>query len=142
MSRFEIIKSINGADANTPPGLPVAIGSLVTWSYRVENTGNVDVVKIAPFGTWDSPISAAVAATASRERRWVGPHDGAVWWTEGRPDEGGRSVVVRSDTAGEITDVLPAPWNADPDGVRHLGTGRPRGSPGGTRCRPGRSGGR
>jgi dipeptidyl aminopeptidase/acylaminoacyl peptidase len=34
--------------------------------------------------------------------------DADVWWTEGRPDEGGRQVVV-SATHG---DLLAAPWNA------------------------------
>jgi dipeptidyl aminopeptidase/acylaminoacyl peptidase len=34
-----------------------------------------------------------------------------VWWSESRPDEGGRSVVVRRSVDGTVTDVLPAPWN-------------------------------
>jgi hypothetical protein len=35
-----------------------------------------------------------------------------VWWTETRPAEGGRTVVVRRDAAGTVSDVLPAGWNA------------------------------
>lgn len=39
--------------------------------------------------------------------------DGAdVWWSESRPDEGGRSVIVRRAADGAVSDVLPAPWNA------------------------------
>ena len=69
------------------------------------------MVKIAPFGTWSSPISASVAATAHRERRWVGPHDGAVWWSEGRPDEGGRIALMRAGDDGTPEEMLAAPWN-------------------------------
>ena len=35
-----------------------------------------------------------------------------VWWTETRPAEGGRTVVVRRDAAGTVSDVLPAGWSA------------------------------
>ena len=35
-----------------------------------------------------------------------------MWWSEGRPTEGGRQVVVRRGPDGAIADVLPAPWNA------------------------------
>ena len=35
-----------------------------------------------------------------------------VWWAESRPDEGGRTGVVRRAQDGTVADVLPAPWNA------------------------------
>ncbi|MBM9465813.1 prolyl oligopeptidase family serine peptidase [Nakamurella leprariae] len=37
-----------------------------------------------------------------------------VWWSEGRPSEGGRVVVCRAGADGEppVVDLLPAPWNA------------------------------
>lgn len=38
---IQIIKYTNGQDANTPTGPVVAIGSTVTWTYEVRNTGNV-----------------------------------------------------------------------------------------------------
>jgi dipeptidyl aminopeptidase/acylaminoacyl peptidase len=34
-----------------------------------------------------------------------------VWWAEGRPSEGGRTVLVRRSPDGTTTDLLPAPWN-------------------------------
>ena len=37
----EIEKSTNGVDADDPPGPFVQVGSTVTWSYLVTNTGNV-----------------------------------------------------------------------------------------------------
>jgi acetyl esterase/lipase len=69
------------------------------------------VVKIASFGAWTSPISAATAATAGRERRWVDRCAGSVWWTESRPEEGGRVTLVREGPDGEPVELLPAPWN-------------------------------
>jgi hypothetical protein len=65
-----------------------------------------------PFGHWPSPISAeAVAAGALRFGR-VEAHGGAVYWSESRPAERGRSPVMRWTPAGGITELLPAPWLA------------------------------
>ncbi|MCA0146620.1 prolyl oligopeptidase family serine peptidase [Blastococcus sp. LR1] len=63
-------------------------------------------------GSWPTPItSELVIRTAARLEEVV--VDGAdVWWSESRPDEGGRSVLVRRSPDGTVTDVLPAPWNA------------------------------
>jgi dipeptidyl aminopeptidase/acylaminoacyl peptidase len=35
-----------------------------------------------------------------------------VWWSEARPDEGGRQTVVRELADGGVEDLLPSPWNA------------------------------
>lgn len=69
--------------------------------YRVAG-----VVKIAPYGTWTSPIAAADAAAAGGGLHWVDLHAGSAWWAEGRPAEGGRVALVR-----EGRDLLPPPWN-------------------------------
>ncbi|XVS60620.1 prolyl oligopeptidase family serine peptidase [Actinosynnema sp. CA-299493] len=65
------------------------------------------MVKIAPYGTWTSPIDAADAAAAGGGLHWVDLHDGRPWWAEGRPAEGGRVALVRDGQ-----DLLPPPWNA------------------------------
>ena len=67
-----------------------------------------------PYGAWPSPIGApAVAGGGVRLSTPVpGPAGGEVWWAEGRPTDGGRVVVVRRDTAGAESDVLPADWSA------------------------------
>ncbi|HWN43888.1 MAG TPA: hypothetical protein VNW71_16810 [Thermoanaerobaculia bacterium] len=41
-----IVKKTNGHDANTAPGPEIPAGSTVTWSYIVNNTGNVTVSNI------------------------------------------------------------------------------------------------
>ena len=67
----------------------------------------------APYGAWPSPIGAAeVAAGGVRLSSPVPAGSGEVWWTEARPADGGRVVVVRRDAAGTVSDVLPEGWSA------------------------------
>jgi dipeptidyl aminopeptidase/acylaminoacyl peptidase len=57
---------------------------------------------IAPYGSWSSPIDAAAVARAGRRLAFPAiAADGAVWWLEGRPNEGGRSVLMRRPAGGE-----------------------------------------
>jgi dipeptidyl aminopeptidase/acylaminoacyl peptidase len=68
---------------------------------------------VAPYGSWRSPIDAA--AVASSGRRLAFPaiaEDGAVWWAEGRPTEGGRTVLMRRPPGGEPKAVTPEDTNA------------------------------
>ena len=71
---------------------------------------------VAPYGAWPSPISAAAVARAGVRLGDVAivgdPSAGETWWTEARPAEGGRQVVVRRRGHTQPTDLLPAPWNA------------------------------
>jgi dipeptidyl aminopeptidase/acylaminoacyl peptidase len=67
---------------------------------------------IAPYGTWTSPVSAAAVAAAGDGQQWLDVVDGAVWWAEPRPAEGGRVAVVRAGADGAVEELLPAPWNA------------------------------
>jgi len=67
---------------------------------------------LAPYGEWPSPVSAAEVARSGLALQFVAPVGDEVWWSESRPKEGGRSVVVRRDAAGRTADVLPAGWNA------------------------------
>lgn len=68
---------------------------------------------VAPYGTWPSPLSAA--ALAAGGVRIGGPvqRGDEVWWSELRPEEGGRTVLVSCrGTAGEPVDRLAEPWSA------------------------------
>ncbi|HYJ23007.1 MAG TPA: S9 family peptidase [Solirubrobacterales bacterium] len=68
---------------------------------------------VAPYGSWRSPIGPEVVAAAGR--RLAAPQlaeDGAVWWGEGRPAEGGRVVLMRRGAGGEPAAVTPDGTNA------------------------------
>jgi dipeptidyl aminopeptidase/acylaminoacyl peptidase len=65
----------------------------------------------SPYGSWASPIVArTVAASAIRLSSVVLDGD-AVYWIEGRPGEGGRSVVVKRSPDGHIADATPKGTN-------------------------------
>ena len=68
------------------------------------------------YGEWPSPISAAdvvAAAATPGDVRVVGETDAPeVFWSESRPDEGGRIQIVRWRSDGPTIDLLPEGWSA------------------------------
>ncbi|MGH3439679.1 MAG: prolyl oligopeptidase family serine peptidase, partial [Sciscionella sp.] len=69
------------------------------------------MVKIASYGNWQSPITAAQVAAAGGSPRWVGQHRNQVWWAQPKPTEGGRLSLMCA-AGGVVREVLSAPWNA------------------------------
>ncbi|MGV1049600.1 MAG: S9 family peptidase [Solirubrobacterales bacterium] len=70
------------------------------------------MTELLPSASWPSPIDPAVVARAGR--RLSSPAiaaDGAVWWAEGRPTEGGRVVLMRRPEGGAPAAVTPAEPN-------------------------------
>ncbi|MFI6654222.1 prolyl oligopeptidase family serine peptidase [Streptomyces sp. NPDC050523] len=63
------------------------------------------------YGSWPSPIHAALAAAHDGRPEFVGFVGDEAWWTEPRPAEGGRRTLVRRRADGSEEAVLPAPWN-------------------------------
>ncbi|MFD0415060.1 LpqB family beta-propeller domain-containing protein [Streptomyces sp. NPDC127108] len=70
-----------------------------------------DMAKTKPYGSWPSPIDAALAAAHDGHPAFVGFVGDEAWWTEPRPTEGGRRALVRRRPDGTEESVLPAPWN-------------------------------
>ncbi|MGM9440009.1 MULTISPECIES: prolyl oligopeptidase family serine peptidase [Streptomyces] len=70
-----------------------------------------DTMHRAPYGTWPSPIDAALAAAHDGRPDWVGYVGDETWWTEPRPGEGGRRALIRRRADGTEESLLPAPWN-------------------------------
>ena len=66
---------------------------------------------IARYGSWKSPITSdlIVADAVSLSEAFATPD--AFYWLEGRPKEGGRTVIVRR-REGKGTDILPPPFSA------------------------------
>ena len=68
---------------------------------------------IAPYGTWESPISAADVARGKMMLSFPSIAGDEVWWQESRPAEGGRVTVMTSGSEGSgPRALLPAPWYA------------------------------
>ncbi|SOE04199.1 alpha/beta hydrolase family protein [Blastococcus haudaquaticus] len=65
-----------------------------------------------PHGGWPTPITSALVVRAAARLGEVVVDGTDVWWSESRPSEQGRSVIVRRSADGTVTDVLPPPWNA------------------------------
>jgi dipeptidyl aminopeptidase/acylaminoacyl peptidase len=73
--------------------------------------------KIAPYGSWPSPITAKLVASASPGIALPSLNKGninfdCIYWLESRPDEAGRNTVVRKDREGQHSDLIPAPYSA------------------------------
>jgi len=67
---------------------------------------------VAPYGSWASPIEATTVASAGRRLGAAAiAADGALWWAEGRPEEGGRVALMRRPPGGEPEAVTPAGTN-------------------------------
>jgi dipeptidyl aminopeptidase/acylaminoacyl peptidase len=66
---------------------------------------------VLPYGSWPSPIRIddLVGAVVRLSDPWIDGDD--VYWIEGRPAEGGRSVLVVRSSDGATQDVTPPPFD-------------------------------
>ena len=67
---------------------------------------------VATYGEWKSPITAHMIASGGVKLGEIVADGADVYWLESRPDEGGRSVVVRCTPGGGTCDVTPQGFNA------------------------------
>ena len=68
--------------------------------------------QVAPYGAWESPISADLISTEGRRIIEAVADGEDIYWIEMRPTESGRYVIVRRTPDGQTTDVTPSPFNA------------------------------
>jgi dipeptidyl aminopeptidase/acylaminoacyl peptidase len=61
---------------------------------------------VRPHGSWPTPITSELVVSAMVGLGEVALGDGVVWWSELRPEEGGRTQVVRAGADGTARDVL------------------------------------
>ncbi len=57
------------------------------------------MVETHSYGAWPSPVGAETVASATVDLGGLEVVDGAVYWLERRPSEGGRGVIVRAPAA-------------------------------------------
>src|SRR6185503_692120 len=68
--------------------------------------------KIAPYGSWKSPITTDLIVKESIGLAQVQLDGDDVYWMEMRPSEGGRQAIVRLSGDGQRADVTPRDFNA------------------------------
>ena len=68
--------------------------------------------QVRPYGSWQSPITAAQIASGAVGLSEVRLDGNIIYWLETRPSEAGRSVVVRRRPDGVIEDGIPQGFNA------------------------------
>lgn len=69
------------------------------------------MAQIAPYGSWRSPISAEMLVARQVSLNWPAIDGADIYWIEGRPQEGGRNVLVRRTADGVVSDVTPPDMN-------------------------------
>lgn len=69
------------------------------------------VPKIAPYGTWASPITSELIVGQAIGLSGLSVDGDDIYWLESRPTEGGRSVLVRRRGDGAEEEVTPPPFN-------------------------------
>ncbi len=70
------------------------------------------VKEIAPYGFWPSGISAGLVAGQSVRFGFLQSSGDWIYWTESRPEEAGRAVLMRGRPGHEPQELLAAPYSA------------------------------
>jgi dipeptidyl aminopeptidase/acylaminoacyl peptidase len=68
--------------------------------------------KVAPYGSWKSPISSQLVAAETIRLGQVVLDGENIYWNEMRPAEEGRNVIVRRTPDGKTSDMTPSPFDA------------------------------
>src|SRR5215217_3211985 len=68
--------------------------------------------KIAPYGSWKSPITSDLIVEGSVGLGQASFDRDDIYWIEMRPKEGGRNVIVKRSATGISVDMTPPSFNA------------------------------
>jgi dipeptidyl aminopeptidase/acylaminoacyl peptidase len=68
-------------------------------------------MQLAPFGSWKSPITADSIVADSIGLSSIVLDGTDIYWLESRPQEAGRSVIVRRTADGQLEDITPSGYN-------------------------------
>lgn len=67
--------------------------------------------KRAPYGSWKSPITSDLIVAGTIGLGGVALDGADIYWTESRPSESGRNVIVRRTPDGKTSDITPPSFN-------------------------------
>jgi hypothetical protein len=113
---IDLEKHTNGQDADEPPGPQIAAGSSVAWTYRITNTGNVDladVVVVDDNGTPEDPSDDYLCTIGSLA---AGATDGSTCSLPGVAVDG------LFENVAAVTGLYGALQAQDSDASHYLGT--------------------
>ncbi|MDO5048418.1 MAG: S9 family peptidase [Actinomycetaceae bacterium] len=65
------------------------------------------MTKISPYGTWESPITTEDLTSRTVTLSQLRVDGQSTMWVEGRPNQGGRNVLLRRTPLGLVEEVLP-----------------------------------
>lgn len=68
---------------------------------------NQNKVNEAPYGQWQSPITPNLLTQGVKKLDNICVDKGAIYWTEQRPEEGGRTVIVAYTDESGVVDIIP-----------------------------------
>jgi dipeptidyl aminopeptidase/acylaminoacyl peptidase len=67
---------------------------------------------VLDYGSWPSPISAAMAGASGGSISQLRRESGALYWVETRPQEGGRQTLLKLElSSGQVEELTLAPFN-------------------------------
>jgi len=67
--------------------------------------------KIAPYGSWRSPITSELIVSETIKLGQIFLDGSEVYWSESRPAEGGRNVIVKCIPGGKTRDLTAKPFD-------------------------------
>jgi dipeptidyl aminopeptidase/acylaminoacyl peptidase len=68
--------------------------------------------KVAPYGTWLSPITSDLITQRSISLIELAIDGKDLYWIESRPNEAGRYVIIRCEPNGRVTECIPSDYSA------------------------------
>ena len=72
---------------------------------------HTDALTERPYGSWRSPLTLDTLVAGALRLGEIALEGGDIYWIEGRPQEGGRNVLMRRARDRGTYDLTPAPFN-------------------------------
>ncbi|HMP35780.1 MAG TPA: SdrD B-like domain-containing protein, partial [Kiritimatiellia bacterium] len=118
---IDIEKATNGQDADTPTGPTVAVGSNVTWTYVVRNTGNIGITNVVVYDSDIGFITNLVSGDLNGNRvietneTWTYTASGIA--VAGQYANLGSVTGVTVSTGSQVTDTDPSHYFGSQPGI-------------------------
>jgi dipeptidyl aminopeptidase/acylaminoacyl peptidase len=71
----------------------------------------MDMVRVRPYGAWVSPITSELIVSETVSLGQIVLDGNHIYWSESRPADAGRNVIVRWSPDGNTDDFTPKPFN-------------------------------